>query len=86
MLWCCAVAGAVFLCQTPRLTSVVIGKRWKGRLCRDSAAELQLSIVALFFLKSRDTQLDFLRFESRDCLHAQGRFPITTLVRRRSGG
>ena len=45
-----AVAGAVFLCKTPRLTSVVIGKRGKGRLCRDSAAELQLPIVALFFL------------------------------------
>ena len=78
--------GAVRLCRAPRLTSVVIGKRGKGRLCRDSSEELQLQIVALFFLDFKDTQLDFYRLLCRDNLHAQGRFPITTLVRRSSGG
>ena len=64
------MAGAVFFCKTPRLTSVVIGKRWKGRLCRDSSAELQLQIVALLFFNFKDTQLDFLRFLRLDGLHA----------------
>ena len=80
------MVGAVRLCKTPRLTSVVIGKRGKGRLCRDSSEELQLQIVALFFLDFKDTQLDFYRLLRRDNLHAQGRFPITTLVSRSLGG
>ena len=80
------VVGAVFLRKTPRLTSVVLGKRGKGRLCQDSAEELQLPMVALLILDFKDTQLDFYRLLRRDNLHAQGRFPITTLVSRSCGG